>query len=56
MAEALAIKDGAFAFDGNGPDAALPRLRAALDQAAPDEPIERLGDDGPHGLQRPPFA
>ena len=34
--------------DGNQPDAANPTLRAALDRASSDSPIELLGDDGHH--------
>jgi hypothetical protein len=32
--------------DANQPDAALPTLRAALDRAAPDNPVELLGSEG----------
>jgi predicted amidohydrolase YtcJ len=34
--------------DGNQPDAAFPSLRAALDQAAPKNPVQLLGNDGHH--------
>src|SRR5271165_5867164 len=35
--------------DGNQPSAANPTLRAALDHASTDRPIELLGNDGHHG-------
>ncbi len=35
--------------DGNQTDAAYPTLRAALDQAAPANPVQLLGNDGHHG-------
>ncbi len=35
--------------NGNEPDATHPTLRAALDQAATDRPIQLLGNDGHHG-------
>ncbi len=35
--------------DGNAPDPAHPTLRAALDLAAGDRPIQLLGNDGHHG-------
>src|SRR5579862_5186985 len=35
--------------NGNEPDAELPTLRAALDRAAPDNPVELFGNDGHHG-------
>jgi predicted amidohydrolase YtcJ len=34
---------------GNQPDAANPTLRAALDRAAPDNPVQLQGNDGHHG-------
>jgi hypothetical protein len=34
---------------GNQPDRAFRTLRAALDAAAPDNPVELLGNDGHHG-------
>ncbi len=34
---------------GNEPDAALPTLRAALDRAAPRNPVQLFGNDGHHG-------
>lgn len=34
---------------GNAPDEAFRTLRAALDAAAPDNPVELLGNDGHHG-------
>ena len=34
---------------GNQPDAGYPTLRAALDKAAPRNPVHLLGDDGHHG-------
>jgi predicted amidohydrolase YtcJ len=34
---------------GNEPVAGLPTLRAALDKAAPDNPVELFGNDGHHG-------
>ncbi len=34
---------------GNQPDAEFPTLRAALDKAAPDNPVELLGNDWHHG-------
>ncbi len=34
---------------GNQPDAAFTTLRAALDHAAPDNPVELFGNDGHHG-------
>ena len=33
---------------GNAPDAAYPTLRAALDKAAPKNPVYLMGDDGHH--------
>ncbi len=33
---------------GNTPDAEYPTLRAALDRAAPDNPVYLMGDDGHH--------
>jgi len=35
--------------NGNQPDAAHPTLRAALDQGAPANPVQLLGNDGHHG-------
>jgi predicted amidohydrolase YtcJ len=35
--------------NGNQPDAAFPTLRAALDRAVPDNPVELFGNDGHHG-------
>ncbi|MFZ4687802.1 MAG: amidohydrolase [Polymorphobacter sp.] len=36
-------------FNGNQADAAHPSFRAALDKAAPDNPVQLLGNDGHHG-------
>ncbi len=36
-------------YGGNQPDAANPTLRAALDRAAPDNPVQLMGNDGHHG-------
>ena len=36
-------------YNGNQPDAAHPTMRAALDKAAPDNPVQLLGNDGHHG-------
>ena len=35
--------------NGNQPDAQFPTLRAALDQATSDNPVELFGNDGHHG-------
>src|SRR5271154_5077081 len=35
--------------NGNQPDAEFPTLRAALDQATSDNPVELFGNDGHHG-------
>jgi predicted amidohydrolase YtcJ len=35
--------------NGNQPDAEFPTLRAALDKAAPGNPVELFGNDGHHG-------
>jgi predicted amidohydrolase YtcJ len=37
------------ATNGNAPDAGFPTLRAALDRAAPANPVYLMGDDGHHG-------
>lgn len=36
-------------FNGNQPDADHPTLRAALDRAAPNNPVQLMGNDGHHG-------
>jgi len=46
--EWLSVRQWNFA-DGNQPDAAHPTLRAALDLASKDVPIQLLGNDGHHG-------
>lgn len=35
--------------EGNAPDAEFPTLRAALDKAAPANPVKLIGNDGHHG-------
>lgn len=44
----LSVQQWNFA-NGNAPDAGHPNLRAALDRAARDRPIQLLGNDGHHG-------
>ncbi len=46
--EWLSVRQWNFS-DGNQPDAAHPTLRAALDLASKDVPIQLLGNDGHHG-------
>src|ERR1700690_14027 len=46
--EWLSVRQWSFS-DGNQPDAAHPTLRAALDLASKDVPIQLLGNDGHHG-------
>jgi predicted amidohydrolase YtcJ len=46
--EWLSVRQWNF-FDGNEPDAAHPTLRAALDLASKEVPIQLLGNDGHHG-------
>jgi predicted amidohydrolase YtcJ len=46
--EWLSVRQWNFS-DGNAPDAAHPTLRAALDLASKDIPIQLLGNDGHHG-------
>jgi predicted amidohydrolase YtcJ len=46
--EWLSVRQWNFS-DGNQPDAAHPTLRAALDLASKDIPIQLLGNDGHHG-------
>lgn len=36
-------------FNGNEPDADHPTFRAALDRAAPNNPVQLMGNDGHHG-------
>ncbi len=36
-------------YNGNEPDADHPTFRAALDRAAPDNPVQLMGNDGHHG-------
>jgi len=46
--EWLSVRQWNFS-DGNQPDAAHPTLRAALDLASKDVPVQLLGNDGHHG-------
>ena len=46
--EPLGVAQWNFA-GGNQPDAEHPTLRAALDRAAPDNPVNLVGNDGHHG-------